>query len=211
MRLNRKLSDKELAAIRSYKGLIRIVGQLTVEKHSWARRTKTAYSEGNKEETQLLWTMRTWYGRSSKSTHYYSYRTEVLRDAAIDEVIRAERIAIETRKQHQEKMAGARASFTNPYKVGDVFSNSWGYDQTNVDFYEVVSITESTVTIREIGQHSEETGFMCGKCQPIRGKYIGGAKVKRVQLDGSGKPYVAAKYGWMSLWDGRPENYSNYA
>jgi hypothetical protein len=31
-------------------------------------------------------------------------------------------------------------------KVGDVFERSWGYDQTNVDFYEVVSVSASGKT-----------------------------------------------------------------
>jgi hypothetical protein len=38
-------------------------------------------------------------------------------------------------------------------KPGTVFSNSWGYDQTNVDFYEVVSVSASgkSVKIRKCG------------------------------------------------------------
>lgn len=37
-------------------------------------------------------------------------------------------------------------------KVGDVFCSSWGYDQTNVDFFQVVEIKEKMVKIREIAQ-----------------------------------------------------------
>ena len=33
--------------------------------------------------------------------------------------------------------------------VGTIFSESWGWEQTNVNFYEVVSRTEKMVTIRE--------------------------------------------------------------
>jgi hypothetical protein len=35
---------------------------------------------------------------------------------------------------------------TQAAKVGTVFVRSWGYDQTNVDFYEVVSISASGKT-----------------------------------------------------------------
>jgi hypothetical protein len=31
-------------------------------------------------------------------------------------------------------------------KVGDVFVRSWGYDQSNVDFYEIVSVSSSGKT-----------------------------------------------------------------
>ena len=32
-------------------------------------------------------------------------------------------------------------------KQGDIFVSSWGYDQTNVDFYEVVKVAAKTVTL----------------------------------------------------------------
>lgn len=36
-------------------------------------------------------------------------------------------------------------------KVGDIFSMSWGYDQTNVDFFQVVKVCgESSVRVREV-------------------------------------------------------------
>ena len=33
-------------------------------------------------------------------------------------------------------------------KVGDFFASSWGYDQTNVDFYKVVGLTKSGKSVR---------------------------------------------------------------
>lgn len=33
-------------------------------------------------------------------------------------------------------------------KVGDFFVSSWGYDQTNVDFYKVVGLTKSGKSVR---------------------------------------------------------------
>ena len=35
-------------------------------------------------------------------------------------------------------------------KIGDLLYATWGYDQTNVDFYQVVSVTPKTVTLREV-------------------------------------------------------------
>jgi hypothetical protein len=35
-----------------------------------------------------------------------------------------------------------------PVEVGDIFASSWGYDQTNVDFYEVVGVTPSGKSVR---------------------------------------------------------------
>lgn len=35
-------------------------------------------------------------------------------------------------------------------KPGDIFYSSWGYDQTNIDFYKIVRATDKTVWIQEI-------------------------------------------------------------
>lgn len=37
---------------------------------------------------------------------------------------------------------------TTTVKVGDVFSRSWGYDQTNVDFYEIVEVSKTGKTAK---------------------------------------------------------------
>ena len=44
----------------------------------------------------------------------------------------------------------------HPFKVGDVFVESWGYNQTNIDFYEVTKVTPKSVYIREI--HARKVG-----------------------------------------------------
>jgi hypothetical protein len=42
-------------------------------------------------------------------------------------------------------------------KVGDLFASSWGYDQTNVEFFKVVGLTKSgkSARIRQIGMTSK--------------------------------------------------------
>jgi hypothetical protein len=39
----------------------------------------------------------------------------------------------------------------HPVAVGDIFRMSWGYDQTNVDYFQVVKTTPKGVYVREIG------------------------------------------------------------
>lgn len=48
-------------------------------------------------------------------------------------------------------------------KVGDVFSMSWGYDQTNVDFFQVIARTGNSVRIRQVAPTliHEDPGMMC--------------------------------------------------
>lgn len=55
-------------------------------------------------------------------------------------------------------------------KVGDLFYSSWGYDQTNVEFFKVVGLTKSgkSAKVRQIGSKTKEgsEGFMSDSAFP---------------------------------------------
>lgn len=75
----------------------------------------------------------------------------------------AEKVA--SRKQRSEKGTGLQ--------VGDVLSASWGYDQTNYNYYEVTKLVgKSMVEVRELAQYRQETEWLQGKCAPKAGDYI---------------------------------------
>lgn len=49
-------------------------------------------------------------------------------------------------------------------KVGDIFAISWGYDQTNVDFYRIKALrgkTQAVVEPVDMDRQVDSTGFMC--------------------------------------------------
>ena len=57
---------------------------------------------------------------------------------------------------------------TNKNFLGKVFYSSWGYDQTNVNFYQVVALRgKKTVILRELEKDYTATGAMCGEVKPI--------------------------------------------
>ena len=56
-------------------------------------------------------------------------------------------------KAEKPKKEGAKPEKKNKYgvQVGDIFSCTWGYDQTNVDFFQVVKLVgEQSVKVREV-------------------------------------------------------------
>lgn len=68
--------------------------------------------------------------------------------------------AAETRRTRRESDAAlipAGQTLTQALGIsrGDIYVNSWGYDQTNVDFYEVVRITASKVELLPIGARND--------------------------------------------------------
>lgn len=115
---------------------------------------------------------------------------------------------------------------TTQVKVGDIFLMSWGYDQTNVNFFQVTRISKGGVFIREIGYKSVEgsNGFMCQKvvanpnsflstsqwCSP-KGQSFGGnvETFRRMSLDGNGFSVRGRYYAFR--WDGKPTYNSWYA
>jgi hypothetical protein len=64
--------------------------------------------------------------------------------------------------QTLERKQKAKELFQMPYKVGDILHHSWGYDQTNCDFYQVVEAKKASVILKKIGAKTVpgSEGFM---------------------------------------------------
>lgn len=57
--------------------------------------------------------------------------------------------------------------------VGEVAVYSWGYDQTNVDFFEVVAVSGKRLTLRAIaGEIVETLSSMSERVRPVPGAYL---------------------------------------
>jgi len=95
-------------------------------------------------------------------------------------------------------------------KVGDILSAMWGYDQTNVDYYQVTRVVGPySVEIRQIAAKSgPETGFMTAYCSADPGNFVGEPMVKRANHTNCVR---ITSYASASPWDGKPDRYSWYA
>ena len=98
-------------------------------------------------------------------------------------------------------------------KAGDIFYNSWGYDQTNIDFYQVVAATAKTITIQKIKGHSEDYDqqFMTGHKMPVIGSFTKAEKLRKTPYLLNGEWRISFDYGAGCKWDGRPLDFSCYA
>ncbi|QED72588.1 hypothetical protein FTV92_26515 (plasmid) [Escherichia coli] len=66
--------------------------------------------------------------------------------------------------------------------VGDVFVSSWGYEQTNVNFYQVISVHgKKTVTVREVRASVLLTRSMSGYKTPLLNDFCGEPLKRRVR------------------------------
>ena len=78
--------------------------------------------------------------------------------------------------------AAAKVAALETVKEGDVFVASWGWEQTNIDAYQVVARKGATVTLREIGLESIEgsEGFMSDRVRVVKDAFIGNEFTKRI-------------------------------
>jgi hypothetical protein len=163
--------------------------------------------------------VRIWRGKAQRPTWHYRFGTSVQREEYIEKNIAEAATRLERRREQKAKYAEAMAQFVNPYKVGDILVNTWGYDQTNVDWYAIIAVKPRSVVIIEIGSaavEDREPGYspMSDHCIPQPQTVVGKPKLKPVHLyltsEGRKIYSIPAHFGCMSLWDGKPEYRSWY-
>jgi len=98
-------------------------------------------------------------------------------------------------------------------KPGDIFYNSWGYEQTNIDFYQVVSTTTKTITLRAIKGTSNDynTYHMTGSKVAVKDNFCNNELIRKTPYLMGGEWRINFEFGAGSQWDGRPMDYSCYA
>lgn len=104
-------------------------------------------------------------------------------------------------------------------KVGDIFETSWGYEQTNVDFFQVVKVTGKSVVVRHIKSKETEIkdasgiSTMTGHVVPVKNAFDGEPKTRRLRIGYGGAEVFDAgeSYGTAELWNGKPQWVSHYA
>lgn len=111
------------------------------------------------------------------------------------------------RKASTHRRAHRKADLSE-VMVGDIFVSSWGYDQTNVDYYQVVKRTAKTVTVKELEKVVVSGGRgPTERVMPVKDRFNPRGKTLRKKLkDYSGVPYLdLSSYASAYLWDGKPQ------
>lgn len=109
--------------------------------------------------------------KGSSATPYvdYSYRTL----ERLDEAIASYKSSTDEYSAYRAEQKRLRQSAPNTLEVGDVLHYSWGYDQTNADFFQVIEKLPRSVKIREIASEGVgATGPMSGDVRPVKHKFV---------------------------------------
>lgn len=124
-------------------------------------------------------------GRRNRADFNYRFGNAERMNAYIAEYIAGIAAQRERAAQRRaERVAAARSAVVN---VGDIFRASWGYDQTNIDYFQVVAVRGQMMDVREIGCLSEGNGLPDqGVCVPAPNCFIG-ESVRRVRIQAYGE------------------------
>lgn len=153
-------------------------------------------------------------GNAAKSSWHFRFQDEARVEVRVKEFF-AGLVGWEQKKQQRR----AETSAPHAIPVGEIISNSWGYDQTNVDWYRVTKASDHFVWLQPICGESlpgEGVGPMSGKTvphfdddfRPVDGK----GKVEKHKVTVyNGRPSVHFKHGAGSVWDGKALYESWYA
>lgn len=134
--------------------------------------------------------------RQVKPAFHFNFRSEADREAYVTKFVKE---ATEAAARKQETQA-------HNMVVGDILSSRWGYDQTNVEFYEVVATSDKFVSVRRLQASAVATGDMTAKELPVLGQYKNDKVIRRKVING----YVyITDYNLASKWDKRPEHSSS--
>jgi hypothetical protein len=189
----------------------------TIANRSWYIRpdsTKLNLPSGLDEKDLVVYTGLTSYkdypfytlifvGKSIKPTHNVKFKTKESRDEYILKVY------LSVFKKKSEKKTKAKKE--NLLKVGDILVSSWGYEQTNIDFYQVIDIKGKFATVGELSYSSkEQNGYDSYMVMPKKDSYSKNPKSWiRKMVDGE---YIKiSSFQWAKKWDGKAKNQTTYA
>lgn len=163
------------------------------------------------QDTERAFFAIAYIGNAGKRCFYESYRRADLRDKRVSEFFSGlEKRAV--------LMAECRVQRAAPHsiKVGTILHHSWGWEQTNCDYYQVISVTAHTITVRAIGDStvlgSSYSHGMADMRLAVADSFSGEPITLKASSAGiSNKSGGALSHGSISVWDGKPNYCSWYA
>jgi hypothetical protein len=145
-------------------------------------------------------------GRRQRPDFNYNFRDDQHRQEYVEKYLEDQREAARRKRKRQ--------GFVTTLKEGDILYTSWGYEQTNIDWYQVIEVKPSgkTVVIREIcGEYKqgEGTATYSGWTTPLKDQFKKDSEslTKRVR---QGNVLTMTSYSSAFPWDGKRKYWSAY-
>lgn len=154
------------------------------------------------DETAGKFRLIAFQGTAGKPFAHYTFKTVEKRAAYMARLIESAKLTADYKAKRKAEVKKPRA-----LEVGHILYTSWGYDQTNTDFYQVIALKgETMVLVQKMAASCDETGFMSGKTLPAE-KLLG--KPIACKVTNGTSITVDGHAAW--IWNGTPKAVSWYA
>lgn len=89
---------------------------------------------------------------------------------------------IQERKENEKKMKkSASAEFNHGFVEGQILYESWGYEQTNIKYYQIIGFKGKSAILQRIQKKiAQETSWASAMVEPCRNSFIGEPFIKRI-------------------------------
>ena len=149
-------------------------------------------------------------GKQTRPVFNYLFVSRQRMKDFIDRFIASERLSLERHKAFQ---ASKKIPALRKYLEGYVVVHSWGYDQTNIDFYKITKRSGSFIWLKKMtSEVVKDTGW--AQADVIPGRVISNAPTLKRKVhtrDGEEIGVSVTSSGWGYLWDGKPAHETSYA
>ena len=128
-----------------------------------------------RENSTRVW-VKAWKGNATLPCWNYTFRDAARAEAAAEQLVQdtAKSEAFRNAAAAERKAKRDALKAADHWTVGDVVYTSWGYDQTNVEFYQITALKQKSVIVRQISMNSSDHGQPGGgKTAPCRYEFIG--------------------------------------
>jgi len=151
-----------------------------------------------------------------KVLYHYKFNSLERAESQANAYINSKKAVAERKEKERAAKAAANKNVNAAdfYKVGDVIVNTWGYEQTNVNYYKVVKVTAKTIGIVEIGVNSVEGslyshGMACDVTADLSNVLPNGDSFT-LRVYENGRLSNPESFYYMRKWNGRAQYRSWY-
>jgi DNA-binding PadR family transcriptional regulator len=140
-------------------------------------------------------------GRKGKHDWYHSFKNEEDLNKQIDQHFKNIDSWQERKQKGREERKQKADEAIKNVRVGDIYVSSFGYDQTNCSYWQIVKlIGKHTVIVREIASKIDHEDQSSEYVVPVKNQFVGKELTKRIGAYGITIDSVQSAH----KWDGKP-------
>jgi len=138
--------------------------------------------------------------RAKNALEWSYYTSESYRDKVVDDWV----ASYERKAKAKAERAEAAKNFQHGIKVGDIFYASWGYDQTNVDFYQVLRVIgKATVEVQKVQSKTVREDMTANYVEAVPNRFVRGSRPMKKRVSPRGT--IKMDHTYASKWDEKPK------